>query len=137
MKKITLFSLHLGYGGIESAIKSFANNVCDDYDIEIVSVYKLYDKEVIKLNKKIKVKYLIENDIALKTNVYKNDLKSLRIFKFFKDVFKEYKLNIFRLFKDTYISLKTLINKKRLVINYIKIWIQTSLYLLDWSLIII
>ena len=120
MKKVTIFSLHLGYGGIESAIRDLVNNINNDYDIEIVSVYKLYDQEVVKLNKRVKVKYLIEDDIALRVDEYKKDIKSLKIIKLFKDIIKNYKLNIFRLIKDTYKSIVTVINKKRLVINYIK-----------------
>ena len=43
MKKITIFALHLGYGGIENAIINLANMLCDKYEVEIVSIYKLYD----------------------------------------------------------------------------------------------
>ena len=39
MKKLTILALHLGYGGVENAVSSLANNLCDAYDIEIVSVY--------------------------------------------------------------------------------------------------
>ena len=47
-KKIAILSLHLGYGGVEKAITSLANSLAklDKYDIEIVSVYKLYEKPV-------------------------------------------------------------------------------------------
>ena len=43
MKKITILALHLGYGGIEKAISSLSNSLCEEYDIEIISTYKLYD----------------------------------------------------------------------------------------------
>ena len=61
MKKVTIIALHLGYGGIEKAITSLANSICDIYEVEVVSTYKLYDEPVFKLNKKVKVSYLIEN----------------------------------------------------------------------------
>ena len=120
MKKITIYSLHLGYGGIESTIRSLANNICDDYEVEIVAIYKLYDKEVVELNNKIKIKYLINDDIALRVDKYKKDIKSLKIIGLFKDLFKEYKLNIFRLAKDTINSGLTVIKKKKSVINDMK-----------------
>ncbi len=38
---MTILSLHLRVGGIEKAICSLANMLVDDYDVEIVNVYKL------------------------------------------------------------------------------------------------
>lgn len=66
MKKITFLTLHLGYGGIENAVTTLANSLSSKYDIEIISVYKRFDDPVFKLNKNIKVKYLINRpDIKL------------------------------------------------------------------------
>ena len=59
MKKITILALHLNYGGIERFISTLANSISDDYDVEIVSTYKLQDKPFFKLKSNIKVKYLI------------------------------------------------------------------------------
>ena len=42
--KVTILALHLGYGGVEKAISSLSNILIDKYDVEIISVYKLYDK---------------------------------------------------------------------------------------------
>ena len=61
MKKITFLTLHLGYGGIENAITTLANSLNNDYEIEIISVYKRYDNPVFKLNKNIKIVYLIDH----------------------------------------------------------------------------
>ena len=44
MKKITILALHLGYGGIEKCISTLANSLKDEYDINIISTYKLYDE---------------------------------------------------------------------------------------------
>ena len=46
MKKITILALHLGYGGIERAISMVANALSSEYNVEIVSTYKLYDKPI-------------------------------------------------------------------------------------------
>lgn len=120
MKKLTILALHLGYGGIENAVSSLANNLCNTYDIEIVSVYKLYDKPGYKLNDKIKITYLINSDIAIRVDEYKKILKKGKIIKLFKALFRDYKLNIFKLIGDTFISIKTLNDKKNLLIDYIK-----------------
>ena len=120
MKKITILALHLGYGGVENAVSSLANNLCNTYDIEIVSVYKLYDKPAYKLNDKIKITYLINSDIAIRVDEYKKLLKKGKISKLFKVLFRDYKLNIFRLISDAYCSVKTLRDKKNLLIDYIK-----------------
>ena len=38
MKKISILSLHLGYGGIEKSITALANLLCEDYEVEIACV---------------------------------------------------------------------------------------------------
>lgn len=58
MKKVTIFALHLGYGGIENAIATLANLLCEKYEVEILSVYRLYNEPVFKLDDKVKVKYI-------------------------------------------------------------------------------
>lgn len=58
MKKITILALHLGYGGIENAITTLANSLSEKYDVEILSVYRLYNEPVFKLNSNVKVNYI-------------------------------------------------------------------------------
>ena len=55
MKKITIFSLHLGYGGIEKSIVNLANLLSNEYQVEIVSTYKLEDTPAFEINEKVKV----------------------------------------------------------------------------------
>ena len=119
MKKITIMSLHLGYGGIEKSVVSLANNLVHDYDVEILSVYKLYDKSPHNINSNVKVKYLMNGDIALKTDKYKKSIRKLQFIKLFKLLFKDYKFNIFKLIKDTFLSVVNVINKRKLVKNYL------------------
>ena len=59
MKKVSILSLHLGYGGIEKSIVALANVLCEKYDVEIACCYKLYDKPAFLLDNRIKVKYLL------------------------------------------------------------------------------
>ncbi len=60
MKKLTIFSLHLGYGGIEQSVVNLANLLANDYKVEIVSTYKLEENPAFEISEKVKVTYLIE-----------------------------------------------------------------------------
>ena len=86
MKKITILVLHLGYGGIERAVTTLANTLADDYEIEIISTYKLYKNPFFPLNKKIKVHYLIEYGPNKKE--IKQALQNKKVFSFIKEFFK-------------------------------------------------
>lgn len=92
MKKITILALHLGYGGIEKCISNLANSLKDDYEVEIISTYKLYDKPVFPIDEKIKIKYLMndkpnrkEMDEAIKKGkvitLVKEIIKAIKILK--------------------------------------------------------
>ena len=121
MKKVKILALHLGHGGIERAVITLANNlVKNKYEVEILSVYKLYDKIPFEVDKNVKITYLMDGSIALRTDIYKKCLKSLKLISLFKALFKDYKFNIFRLIKDTILSIVNVINKRRLVIKNIK-----------------
>ena len=104
MKKIAILSLHLGYGGIEKSIVALANMLSDKYKIEIVSSYKLYDEPAFDINKKVKVKYLIENYIPNRED-FKRAVEDRRIKSIFKEGFK---------------SAKILRLRKKTMVNYIK-----------------
>lgn len=90
MKKITILALHLGYGGIERCISNLSNSLVDDYKIEIISTYKLYDKPPFYFDKRIKIKYLM--DIGPNTKEIKESLKNFRIVTFVKELFKAKKI---------------------------------------------
>ena len=103
MKKVTILALHLGFGGIEKAITNLANILVGNYEVEIISTYKLYDKPVNELNNKVNVKYL--SNLKPNKNDFFNALK---------------KLNIIKTIKEGFISLKILYLKRILMIKYIK-----------------
>jgi len=84
MKKVTIFALHLGYGGIEKSIASLANALTERFEVEIVSTYKILEKPAFYLNEKIKVKYLIEEVMPNKEE-WKKTIKEKRIFAFIKE----------------------------------------------------
>ena len=116
MKKITFLALHLGYGGIEKCISNVANLLCNDYDIEILTTYKLYEEEKYKLDDKVKVTYLTDVKPNRKELIY--DFKHFKILSFIKECF---------------IAIKVLFLKKRTMINALKnnksdIYISTRIY---------
>lgn len=104
MKKITILALHLGYGGIEKCITSLANALSKNYNIEIISVYKLYETPPFNLEKNIQVKYLLKD---LKPNKEE-----------FKIAFKHFRL--LKCLKLGLNSLKILYLRKTLMVNAIK-----------------
>ena len=99
MKKVTILALHLGYGGVEKYIANLCNIIGYDYNIEIISTYKLYDEPVFKINRNIKIKYLINygpNKLELKKALKNKNIKVLinEFKKAVKTLFLKYKLNI-------------------------------------------
>lgn len=59
--KITYLALHLGYGGIESSIINQVNTLVNDYDVEIVSFYRLKKNQTNMIDNRVKIKYLYDN----------------------------------------------------------------------------
>lgn len=104
MKKITILALHLGYGGIERCISSLVNNLSNDYEINIVSTYKLFDQPAFKIDDKIKIEYLM-TDLKPNKRELTKALKKLKLVTFMKEIKK---------------SLKILKLKKELMIDAIK-----------------
>ena len=102
MKKISILSLHLGYGGIEKSVCALANLLSEKYEVEIACTYKLYDKPVFDLNDKVKVKYL--------TDVKPNHVE-------LRDAFK--RKNIFKIIKELLYGIKVLIKRRKSMIKYI------------------
>lgn len=100
--KITFLLLHLGYGGIESSTINTANGLCDKYDIEIMSFYKLDKTQADKLNNKIKINYLYNG------GPNKDDF-----------ITAIHSYNLFKVIKEGIKATGILIKKKYMVIKYI------------------
>lgn len=90
MKKITILALHLGYGGIEKCISTLSNSLIDNYEIEIISTYKLYDEPAFNIDNRVKIKYLMDE----KPNraEIKKALKQFKLIQFSKEVLKAIKI---------------------------------------------
>ena len=90
MKKISILSLHLNYGGIERAVVSLANYLCDYYDVEIACTYKINEESSFELNKKVKVKYL--TDVVPNRKEFKEALKTFKLGEAFKEGIRAIKI---------------------------------------------
>lgn len=61
MKKITILMLHLQHGGIEKQIITLANELCKNYEVEIISTYSMLSSPAYSVDERIKIKYLMED----------------------------------------------------------------------------
>ena len=93
MKNITILSLHLNHGGIQKYVCNIANLLCEEFNVNIVSVYKICDP-VYEIDKRVNIKYLINyvpNKEELKLAISKKNLLNI-----IKEFFKACKIYIAR-----------------------------------------
>ena len=100
MKKISILSLHFGYGGIEKSIVALANLLCDKYEVEIACSYKLYEKPVFDIDKRVKIIYL--TNVKPNRSELNNAIKSKNPINILKEGIKA--LNCLRLRRKTMIK---------------------------------
>lgn len=110
MKKVTILALHLGYGGIEQYLSSLCKMLENNYNIEIISTYKTYDKPAFEFSNKINIKYLI--DSTSNKHEFINSVKKIKLIKVFKEGIK----SIILLFNKYYRNIKTI---KKLDTDYV------------------
>ena len=103
MKKVSILSLHLGYGGIEKCVVTLANTLCSRYEVEIAVCYKLYDKPAFDIDDRVKIKYL-NKDLKPNHDALRNSFKSK---------------NPFKIIKELCFGLKVLHYRKKTMVNYI------------------
>ena len=89
-KKITILALHLGFGGVEKYISSLCKMFENEYEVEIISTYKVLDKPAFSFSDKVNIIYLIED--APNKNELKQAIKSKNIINIFKEGFKSLKI---------------------------------------------
>ena len=102
--KVTIYALHLGFGGVEKYVITLANILIKKCDVEIISTYKMVEIPSFPLDYKVNVMYLL-SDLKPNKEELKKALKSK---------------NIVSIIKEGYVSLKVLILKKRKNIKSIK-----------------
>ena len=86
LKKVTILALHLGYGGIEKSIAALANLLADDYEVEIISSYQLFDKPAFDIDPRVEARYLITK-YKPNREAWKSSIKHLRPISFVKESF--------------------------------------------------
>ncbi|MBQ7104280.1 MAG: O-antigen ligase family protein [Bacilli bacterium] len=121
-KKLSFLMLHLGNGGIEKATVSTANSLSKYFDVELVVAYNLSNQVLYDINDNVKINYLINNDVALRVNKYKENLKKREIRLLFKNIYLDYFKNkrVKNLFIDIFDSIKISFLKNELMIKYLK-----------------
>lgn len=92
MKKITILSLHLGYGGVEKSISSLSNMLVEKYEVEIISVYKLYDKPVFEIDNRVKITYLLDSNLSPNKKELKEAIKAKNIINIYREGIKSIKI---------------------------------------------
>ena len=105
MKKVSILSLHLGYGGIEKSVVALANMLSSKYDVEIACCYQLYEKSVFPLDQKVKVQYLNDQTIIPNKSSFQEALHSR---------------NIIKIIKEGFFAVKVLYFRKKSIVDYIK-----------------
>ena len=109
-KKITFLALHLGFGGVENATINTANMLANKYDVEIISLYKKNDKIPYEVDKKVKIKYLMNT--TSNREEFKLACSNKNIIKIFKEGFKA----IYILYSKKVLMRKEILQSDALVI---------------------
>lgn len=105
-KRLEIIVYHLGYGGIEKAVSSFVSMFHTDYEISIVSLYKLYEKPMFPIPSDVSITYLYHSDVPLKVKKYNQLFRQKKFGAMFSAVFQDYfkKLKFVSFFHDFGVS---------------------------------
>jgi len=140
MQKISILALHLGYGGVEKSITVLANMLAEtkDFEVEVISIYKLYEQPVFDFHPDVKITYLIDDDIAERVKEYKLMFFHFHYIKLFKRLYQDYfsKLRFLSFFKDAFGGIfmyhkRKSVMKKAIVASDANIIISTRTFLND------
>jgi len=102
---ISIYALHLSFGGVEKYVSTLANMLCEHHSVEIISTYKIDDAPAFLLDERVKVKYLLPKELSPNKDELKAAIRSKNIPAIFREVFK---------------SIRILISKKNANIKSIK-----------------
>ena len=80
--KISMYALHLGFGGTEKSTVDVANMLSKKYDVNIISLYKTEEEIPYSLNENVKVTYL--SDTKPRKDELVKYIKKFKIIKAFK-----------------------------------------------------
>ena len=89
-KSVYIFALHLAYGGVEKAVSLFANMLCSDFDVHIISVYNMPGSPAYEISEKVKVEYLLK-DIPNREE-FKTAVRNLNVLRILTEGFRAVKI---------------------------------------------
>lgn len=95
MKKILFLALHLGFGGAEKAIIAEANMLAEKYNVEIVSVYRLYDNPAFWVDERVIIRYLLE-DLKPNKEELEQAIREKNLLLIAKEAWKSFKVLYYR-----------------------------------------
>lgn len=91
MKKITFLMLHLNYGGIEKQVTTLANELSEEYEVEIISLYDILSGESFyQLDDKVKIKYIF--NFGPNKDKIKDALKKFKLITLIKQLCRALKI---------------------------------------------
>ena len=61
--KITIFALHLGFGGVEQYVSTVASMLAQEHEVTIVSTYQTTEQPAFPIDSRVTIHYLIPNDV--------------------------------------------------------------------------
>ena len=82
--KISIYALHLGFGGVEKYVTTVANMLADAHSVEIVSTYRITPEPAFPVDPRVKITYLMGD---LKPN--KEEFKAALRHKSIPGIFRE------------------------------------------------
>lgn len=83
MKKVAILLLHMRHGGIEKQSINFANELCKDYEVEIISCYDMLSEPAYRVDDRVKITYLMHD--RPNKEEFRKAVKSKNLFKILKE----------------------------------------------------
>ncbi len=59
--KISIYALHLSFGGVEKYVATLANMLCESHQVEIVSTYKIDAEPAFPIDERVSITYLLDD----------------------------------------------------------------------------
>lgn len=136
MKKVSILALHLGHGGIEKCITNLANILCESYEVEIISTYRLSEQPAFDIDSRVKVRYLIEK-YKPNREEWRQSLTKFKPVTFIKESYKALLVLLLRRQKTVSAIKKCdsdiLISTRELFNRWVGDYASSSIYKIGWE----
>lgn len=123
--KISIYALHLGFGGVEKYVATIANILSSEHEVEIISTYRTTQEPAFEINKSVKITYLLPH-LLPNTEAFHTARKQKKFFKVLREgvyavyvLYKRRQLNIKAIKQDkSDVLISTRIFHNRLISKY-------------------